>query len=179
MLVAVVTEKAPLAPFLLAVRVMRCCPRYATIPLMNSALSLPPGVNADDSVVLFDGVCRLCHAWARFLIRHDKRHRFKLATVQSAQGQAILQWYGLPTDHYDTMILLEEGRLYGQSSAFLRVMRRLPFPWPLACVSWIIPAPLRDWLYDRIALNRYRLFGRYDSCLLPDPDHHGRFLGDD
>ncbi len=139
--------------------------------------SSAPALGPQERVVLFDGVCRLCSAWARFLIRFDRQRQFKLATVQSPQGQALLQHYGLPTCHYDTMVLIEGDKAYIQSTAFLRVMRRLPWPWPLLCVTWLIPAPLRNWLYDRIALNRYRLFGRLEACVLPSKDHNARFLG--
>ena len=129
-----------------------------------------------DRVVLFDGVCKLCAAWVKFLIRFDRKHRFKLATVQSPEGQAILAWYGFPTDFYQTMLLVEGAEIYTKSAAFLRVMGRLPLPWPLACVAWPIPYFIRDWLYDRIALNRYKLFGRYQVCMVPDMDHDSRFL---
>lgn len=139
--------------------------------------SMPPGMNSGDKVILFDGVCKLCSAWSRFLIRFDREYRFKLATVQSPQGQAILRWFALPTDDYETMLLIEGAALYRKSTAFFRVMARLPFPWPLVAIGWIIPWFMRDWLYDRIALNRYRLFGKYEECVLPNPDHKERFLG--
>ncbi|GAB3283916.1 thiol-disulfide oxidoreductase DCC family protein [Parahaliea aestuarii] len=130
-------------------------------------------------VVLFDGVCKLCSAWTRFLIRFDRKHRFKLATVQSPEGQALLARHGFPTDTYETMVLVEGSKIHTRSAAFLGVMRRLPFPWPLVCVAWLIPRFIRDWLYDRIALNRYRLFGRYDTCFIPDSEQKARFLGGD
>ncbi|MBK1874457.1 thiol-disulfide oxidoreductase DCC family protein [Marinobacter sp. 1-3A] len=137
-----------------------------------------PNVATQDPVVLFDGVCRLCAAWARFLIRFDKKRRFKLATVQSPEGQAILQSHGFPTDYYETMLLAEGPDIYTKSTAFFRVMRELPWPWPLACIGWVVPSVIRDWLYDRIALNRYKLFGRYDACVIPNKDHDSRFLGE-
>lgn len=137
---------------------------------------LAPGVRADERVVLFDAVCKLCHGWSRFLMRHDHAHRFKLATVQSEEGKAILQWCGLPTDEYDTLVLVEGDHYYLRSAAVIRVLMHLPFPWPLGALAWLVPRPLRDFAYDRIARNRYRLFGRYDACLLPTPDHLGRFL---
>lgn len=143
---------------------------------MPASVKLAPGVSEADRVVLFDGVCRLCGAWARFLIRYDSGRRFKLASVQSPEGQAILRWYGLPMDYYETMALVEGPRLYVKSTAFIRVVMRLPFPWFLAAAVWIVPAPVRHWLYDRVALNRYRLFGRFDTCVLPSPDHNSRFL---
>lgn len=138
--------------------------------------SLPPGIARGDRVILFDGVCRLCSFWARFIIRFDTGHRFKLATVQSAEGEAILKWFDMPTDDYQTLLLVENHTLYIKSSAILRVVRQLPFPWPAACVGWLLPRFLRDWLYDRIARNRYRLFGKYDVCVRLTADHKGRFL---
>lgn len=143
-----------------------------------SRQSLPPGLAAGERVVLFDGVCKLCNGWAKFLIRHDDQRQFRLASVQSAQGQALLAWYGLPTDRFDTMALIDEAGLHVRSNALLRILARLPQPW--RSLSWLclIPRPLRDWCYDRIALNRYRLFGRHAVCLLPGADHAERFLHD-
>ena len=138
---------------------------------------LAPYLNEGDKVILFDGVCKLCSAWARFLIKYDKKKVFKLATVQSPEGQAILEFYGLPTDTFQTMAFIDGETLYTQSSAFLKVMRLLPFPWPLFSVFTLLPNKVRDWLYDRIALNRYALFGKYDACLIPAADHEARFLG--
>lgn len=143
---------------------------------LSSPAAYPPLVAHGDRVVLFDGVCRLCGAWARFLIQFDRAHTFKLATVQSEEGKAILQWFGLPTDYYETMVLIEGNRAYTKSTAFIRVVARLPFPWPLAAITWVVPAFVRNWLYDRIALNRYSLFGKYELCVLPDSDHERRFL---
>jgi predicted DCC family thiol-disulfide oxidoreductase YuxK len=143
---------------------------------MSMTQGLAPGVSATDRVVLFDGVCKLCGAWARFLIRYDLHGHFKLASVQSPEGQAILAWYGLPTDYYETMLLVEGSRIYTKSEAFMRIMARLPWPWPLASIGRVLPGFLRDWLYDRIALNRYALFGRHDVCVIPTPDHEARFL---
>ena len=145
---------------------------------MTQESQCAPGVAPDDRVVLFDGVCRLCSVWARFLIRFDSKRQFKLATVQSPEGEAILQWHGFPTDCYETMLLVEGESIYTKSSAFFRVMRRLPWPWPIACIGWVVPSVIRDWLYDRVALNRYRIFGRYDACVVPNKDHDSRFLGE-
>lgn len=140
------------------------------------AQPLPPFTQPGDRVVLFDGVCKLCNGWAKFLIRHDRAQRFKLASVQSAQGQAILLHFGLPTEHFDTMAYVEDGVLFVRSDAVLRIAAQLPVPWRWAACLRVLPRALRDWAYDRIALNRYRLFGRYDVCLLPSADHDGRFL---
>jgi predicted DCC family thiol-disulfide oxidoreductase YuxK len=143
---------------------------------MNAIQACAPNVGPNDRVVLFDGVCRLCGAWARFLIRFDRRQVFKLATMQSDEGKRILDWYGLPVDGSETMLLIEGGRLYAKSSAFIRVMARLLFPWKAAAIVWLIPRAIRDWLYDRVALNRYAIFGKHQACVLPTPDHERRFL---
>lgn len=138
--------------------------------------SAPPHIGEHDQVVLFDGVCKLCNGWAKFLIRHDRERVFRLASVQSPQGQALLSWFGMPTDEYRTMVLIRNGQAYVRSGAIIRILRDLPFPWKLGVVAWVVPRPIRDWIYDRIALNRYRIFGKYDSCILPTSDHKSRFL---
>ena len=139
-------------------------------------MALPPHIQVGDRVGLFDGVCRLCNGWAKFLIRHDQQRRFRLCSVQSAEGQAILAWFGLPTDAFETMAYVEGETLFVRSDAVLRIVAQLPGAWRLLAVLRFLPRVLRDWCYDRIALNRYRLFGRYDSCLLPAADHQQRFL---
>jgi len=144
---------------------------------MNEQTQYAPGIGAEDRIILFDGVCKLCSAWVRFLIRFDKRHQFKLASVQSPEGQAILQWHGFPTVTFESMLLVEGLDIYEKSSAFFWVLARLPWPWPILCVGQVVPLVVRDWLYDRIALNRYKLFGRYDACSVPEKKHQSRFLG--
>jgi predicted DCC family thiol-disulfide oxidoreductase YuxK len=129
-----------------------------------------------DRVVLFDGKCVLCSAGAQTLIRLDRRRLFKLGTVQSPEGARILAWHGLPTDSFDTFVLAEGSRLYLRSTAYVRIVARLGFPWNLASIIWIVPRPLRDWLYDKIAGNRYRVFDKREQCILLTPDHEARLL---
>lgn len=135
-----------------------------------------PLLGPGDRVVVYDGVCKLCNGWARFLIRFDRHHRFKLVAAQSDEGLALMQWYGLPPDRLETMLVVEGDRGYIRSSAFIRVVSRLGLPWNLAAAAWLIPAPLRDWLYDRIARNRYALFGRHEVCPLLVADHEERIV---
>jgi predicted DCC family thiol-disulfide oxidoreductase YuxK len=144
--------------------------------MLIATKSLPPGVGPDDCVVLFDGVCNLCNGLVRFLIARDRQARLRLASVQSDAGQAILAACELPTDEYDTMVFLERGRAYVKSTAFLRVVRYFPWPWPLLSAGLLVPRPVRDWLYDRVALNRYALFGRQEVCMVPTPEIRKRFL---
>lgn len=136
----------------------------------------PPGVTPGDQVILFDAVCKLCNRWSRFIIRFDTAHRFKLCSVQSAQGQAILRWFGYPLDHFETMLLIQGDQAISKGDAFLAIVRQLPFPWPLLTITRVFPRKMRDWCYDRVALNRYKLFGKYAVCVLPSVDHDQRFL---
>lgn len=140
-------------------------------------MSLPPHLEANDKVILFDGVCRLCNGWVRFLLKYDTHATFKLCSVQSPEGQDILAFFGFPTDTYETVLLVEGSRVTTRSEAVLRVMRQLPRPWRFLAVFRVIPRSIRDWFYDRIARNRYRIFGRYDQCMVPPESSRERFLG--
>lgn len=137
---------------------------------------LPPNVDATDRLILFDGVCKLCNAWSQFIIKYDKQHRFILCSVQSEEGKKILKHFALPTDVYETMLYVEGHQYYAKSDAFFRIMAILGYPWKALCLFRLIPKPICYWLYDRVALNRYRLFGKNEYCILPSPDHDKRFL---
>ena len=138
-----------------------------------------PGTAADERIVLFDGVCRLCAAWARFLARFDRDRRFRLARIQSEAGRRILAGAGLPTDRFDTLVLAGPDGVRIRSDAVLAVLEDLPFPWPpLAALGRLLPAGFRDRLYDAVARSRYRVFGRAESCPLPTTDDAGRYLPD-
>ena len=137
---------------------------------------LPPNVGVLDKVILFDGVCKLCNVWSNFILKYDSKQLFKLCSVQSEEGQEILLYFGLPTDSYETMLYVEGNQSFQKSDAFFQIMAELGYPWKGVCIFKIIPTPIRDWMYDRIALNRYRLFGKYDYCALPLPENEARFL---
>jgi predicted DCC family thiol-disulfide oxidoreductase YuxK len=136
----------------------------------------PPNVYASDCIILFDGVCKLCNGWSQFIIKVDTQQRLKLCSVQSPEGQKILNHFKMPTDHFDTMLFVEGNQLYDKSDAFLKVIHKLGYPWRLLYLFNIIPKGIRNWLYDRIALNRYALFGKYDTCILPSKENENRFL---
>ena len=127
------------------------------------------------SVVLFDGVCNFCNGAVNFIIRHDDEKQFKFAPLQSEIGRQMQTKYGIGED-VDTIILVEDGRAFTLSTAGLRVARGLGGLWSLAYAFIIIPAFIRDFCYRLFAKNRYRLFGRKDSCMLPTPDVRERFL---
>jgi len=127
-------------------------------------------------VVLFDGVCNFCESSVRFIIDRDPQGTFRFASLQSERGGALARRHGAEPDELNTMMLIEEGVLYTRSTAALRIARRLRLPWRLARIFLGIPAPMRDPIYDLIAANRYRWFGRKDECMIPTPDVRQRFL---
>lgn len=136
----------------------------------------PPNIGVNDCVILFDGVCKLCNVWSKFIIKYDTQRHFKLCSVQSPEGQDILKHFDMPTDYFDTMLYVEGSRCYEKSDAFFNVIYKLGIPWRLLYIFKIIPKTARNWLYDRIALNRYSLFGKHDTCLMPTKENEQRFV---
>ena len=128
-------------------------------------------------VLLFDGVCNLCHGVVRFVLDHDREARFRFAPLQSEVGRALLARFGLDADALDAVVLIDETGAHLRSDAALRVARRLGPPWSWLGPLAMIPRPLRDAVYDFIARHRYRWFGKQDACPLPRPEWRERFLG--
>jgi predicted DCC family thiol-disulfide oxidoreductase YuxK len=129
-----------------------------------------------ESVVLFDGVCNLCNGIVNFLIDADHQKRLKFASLQSETGQLILMRFGMDTADFDTFVFYSKGRTYTRSRAALEVARELGGMWQLAYAAIIIPPLLRDGIYRWIAANRYRWFGKRDTCRMPTPELKTRFL---
>ena len=130
----------------------------------------------DKALIVFDGVCVLCSGWARFVLERDTGFAFRMTTAQSPLGQALFRHYGLDTENFETNLVLASGRAYAKLDTVVEVGRRLGGIWRLASVLHVLPRPGADWLYDRIASNRYRLFGRTDSCMIPEPQWQARFI---
>ncbi|MEM0946167.1 MAG: DCC1-like thiol-disulfide oxidoreductase family protein [Pseudomonadota bacterium] len=129
-------------------------------------------------VVVFDGVCVLCSGFFRFVYRHDRAQRFRFLTAQSALGGRLYRDLGLPDDDFETNLVIVDGKIYQHLGAFAAAMRALNWPWRAAAIVDLLPERLARFLYDRIAKNRYAVFGRYDVCPLPDPAMRARFLDD-
>lgn len=129
-----------------------------------------------EHLLLFDGVCNLCNGLVRFVIRHDRRERFRFAPLQSGLGKALLQRHGLAHGGPDSLVYLRKGRLHHRSAAALHAARDLGGVWALAYGLMLLPRPLRDAAYDLVARHRYRWFGRRDACMVPTPDLRSRFL---
>src|ERR1017187_9056949 len=122
------------------------------------------------AVVLFDGVCNLCNRSVQFIIARDPAAYFRFAALGSEAAQRLLGESVLRGPLPDSVALIERGRVYTRSAAALRIARRLRFPWPLVCALIVVPRPLRDQVYDLIARNRYRWFGKRDACMMPTPE---------
>jgi predicted DCC family thiol-disulfide oxidoreductase YuxK len=128
------------------------------------------------ALVLFDGVCNLCNATVRFIIPRDPHGHFQFATLMSDAAARALAKVPGGNDLPDSVVLVDEGRVFTRSDAALRIFRRLTFPWPLLYVLIALPKGLRDRIYDVVARRRYQWFGRRDQCMIPDSSIRSRFL---
>ena len=126
--------------------------------------------------ILFDGVCNLCNGFVRFVIARDPAARFRFAALTSPAAIEALRRAGVAQPLPDSIVLIEDGRVYFRSDAALQIARHLRFPWPVACALALIPRFIRDAMYDCIAARRYRWFGRRETCMIPTPGLRGRFL---
>ncbi|MES2388710.1 MAG: thiol-disulfide oxidoreductase DCC family protein [Bacteroidota bacterium] len=134
-------------------------------------------MNKGQDIILFDGYCNLCNGAVRFIIRFDGKGRYKLAALSSDAGKAALNSYGLSMATMpDSIVLLHEGRILQKSAAALQIAAGLGGFWKLAKVFYIVPRFIRDAVYDWVARNRYRIFGKKEVCMLPGPETAGRFL---
>jgi predicted DCC family thiol-disulfide oxidoreductase YuxK len=132
-------------------------------------------------IVLYDGVCGLCNRLVQFLIKRDREERLRFASLQSDFAVSLLRRHGRNADALDTFYLvLDHGtpseRLFARSEAALTLLPQLGGIWKLLAVGRLLPRFLRDAIYDLIARSRYRVFGKYDTCMLPDPKHAKRFM---
>lgn len=134
--------------------------------------------DARGPVVLFDGVCNLCNATVNFLIDRDRDARLRFASLQSEPGRALLASRGVtvPEGDPESIVLVEGDAVWQRSDAILRLGRHLPAPWRWGAVLLVVPRVVRDAVYRWIARNRYRWFGRSETCRVPTPELRARFL---
>jgi predicted DCC family thiol-disulfide oxidoreductase YuxK len=131
---------------------------------------------APNPIVLFDGVCNFCSSVVRFAISGDPDGIFRFTSLQSDAGQFFLNKFGLSTDDFDSFVLIEGDRFFLRSTAVLRLCKKLKGLWPLVYLLIIIPTPIRDFIYNIVARNRYRWFGKKKECFIPSADIRNRFL---
>jgi predicted DCC family thiol-disulfide oxidoreductase YuxK len=130
----------------------------------------------DRPIIIFDGHCALCSNWARFVLRHDAKGVYRLLPAQSPLGRALYIHYGLRPEDYETNILVADGVAWFKSEGSIRMAEGLGWPWSLAAGFRILPRPWRDALYNLVARNRLRLFGKREACYMREPGYEDRFL---
>lgn len=129
-----------------------------------------------ERVIFFDGICNLCNASVQFAIERDKKNLFKFTALQGEYAKAVLPKFNVDLNQLNSIILLEDGQLYTKSTAALKIARKLNGLWPALYVFILVPKFIRDWFYDIIAKNRYKWWGRQESCWLPTPELKQRFI---
>lgn len=131
----------------------------------------------EGKIILFDGVCNLCNGAINFIIKHDPKAIFSFASLQGETGQNLLAKHKIDPNKIDSIILIESQRVSVKSTAALRIAKSLNRGYPLLYGFIIIPVFIRNGVYDYIARNRYKWFGKKDSCMIPTPELKSRFLG--
>ena len=127
-------------------------------------------------VVLFDGVCNLCNGSVNWIIDHDKKNQFQFASLQSAYGSKKVIEIGLSNDYMDTVVLIEDDKVFTHSDAILQIAKHLGGIYSLAVVFFIVPKFVRNFFYKIIAGNRYKWFGKRDACRMPTPELKSKFI---
>ena len=123
----------------------------------------------DDDVILYDGVCVFCSRWIRFIATRDRDQRFRFTAIQSKYGTRLARAFGIDPMDPDTNAVIHGGVAYFKSDAALTVLSNLP-GWSWTRVLFAVPVPLRNAVYNLVAKNRYRIFGKYDCCFVPDAE---------
>lgn len=128
------------------------------------------------NIIFFDGVCNLCNGAVQFAIQRDDQDIFRFTSLQSDVATIELAKYGINPNQLNSIVLLEDGKVYQQSTAALRIARKLNNPWPLLYAFIIVPRFIRDGVYRFIAKYRYKWFGKKESCWVPTADLKRKFL---
>jgi predicted DCC family thiol-disulfide oxidoreductase YuxK len=135
-----------------------------------------PAFPDDRPIFIFDAHCVLCSRWVEFILRFDRAHRYRLLRAQSELGRALYIHYGLDPEDYETNILLIDGKALIKSEGSIRLAMGLGFPWSITGILRILPRRYADALYESLARNRFRIFGRRHSCYLPRAMDRDRFI---
>jgi predicted DCC family thiol-disulfide oxidoreductase YuxK len=136
-----------------------------------------PEISEGQFVILFDGYCNLCNGAVRFVIERDRREVFHFAALSWPIGEALKNRFS-ELKAVDSIVLYDGEKVHVKSNAALKIAGKLGALWPLFGVFWIVPRPLRDTVYSWIAHNRYRWFGKKETCMMPTPEREKRFLKD-
>jgi len=139
-------------------------------------LNLPEKLSAKQPIVLFDGECTLCSHSVQFLLRNNRSGNLNFTSLQSETGSEIVKLAGKTYSQADTLLLLQDNKIYGYSTAALKITAHLGLPWSLTRVFLIVPPIIRDTLYQFVAKNRYKWFGRESFCTIEEKGYQKRFL---
>lgn len=135
-----------------------------------------PDFADDKPVIVFDGHCVFCSGWVKFVLKRDRKRRYRFIAAQTPLGDALYRHYELDTRNYETNLLIEDGRAYFKSEATIRMAAGLGMPWSLVRMLAIIPRSILDPVYEFVARNRFRIAGRRESCYVPTAEERSRFL---
>ncbi len=130
----------------------------------------------ENPIILFDGVCNFCNGAIKFIIKRDKKRVFRFAPLQSEKGQQLLKLYQLSAADMDSFVLIYQGKAYKKTTAALKVASILGGVWKTSGIFFVLPPFARDWVYNIIANNRYRWFGKKEACMIPTPEIRSLFL---
>lgn len=130
----------------------------------------------DHPIILFDGICNLCNKVVQFVIRHDHKAKFRFGSLQSAAAQKLIAGIDTGLGHIDSIILVTNGKAYTKSAAAIKIMQMLGGIFKLSSVFMLLPEFFRDGVYDVIARNRYKIFGKRDTCMIPTAELQNRFI---
>lgn len=127
-------------------------------------------------IILFDGVCNLCNSSVNYVIKHDKKNVFKYAALQSEIGQQLLENHNIDSKNTDSIVFINQEKVYVKSTAALHITKSLSGALPLLFGFIIAPTFIRNWVYDFVARNRYKWYGKKESCMIPTPSLKDKFL---
>jgi predicted DCC family thiol-disulfide oxidoreductase YuxK len=129
-------------------------------------------------ILLFDGVCNLCNGSVLFVIKRDKKKQIRYAAIQSEQGKMLMEKYGIEEAYLGSLIFIDEGKVYLRSTGALSLCKYLKGLWPMLYLLVIIPPFIRNFFYNTISKYRYKLFGKYETCMVPTNELKSLFLDD-
>lgn len=135
--------------------------------------------NQPHKILLFDGVCNLCNNTVLFVIKRDRKKQIRFGAIQSQEGKKLLQKFGIDQQYLGSLIFIDEGKVYLRSSGALRLSKYLSGLWPLLYALMVLPAFIRNPIYDFVAANRYKWFGKKEVCMIPTPELKSLFLNDE
>lgn len=146
---------------------------------MTQTAPLPPEIRdrlQGRNIIVFDGVCAFCNAWVKFVLRFDRGAKFHFVIAQSDLGERLYSHLGLKSDDYETFIVVADNGITTSLDGVFTVLRRIGLPWSVLSVLRILPRGIKDFIYNRVARNRYSIFGKYDTCMIPTPEVRARFI---